>query len=100
MKYDSQALTRLADRLLYGKDRFEKLKELGNRGDYTHKVKKLKQRLTEELRFWVAKGPSPRLADIENDIKYISSLLTKEDFTTKEKRRIDELVQKHPIDML
>lgn len=100
MKYDSQALSRFADRLLYKKDRFEKLKELGNRGNYPLKVKKLKQRLTEELRFWVAKGPSNMLSDIESDIKYISTLLNKTDYTAKEKQRIDELVQKHPIDML
>lgn len=100
MKYDSQALSRLADKLLYGKDRFEKLKEIGNRGNYSLKVQKLKQRLSEELKFWMAKGPSNRLTDIENDIKYISSLLSKTDYTSREKKRIDELVQKHPIDTL
>ena len=100
MKYDSQAISRLADRLLYKKDRFEKLKEIGNRGNYTYKVQKLKQRLTEELRFWAAKGPSNMLSDIESDIKYISTLLNKTEFTAKEKKRIDELVQKHPIDVL
>lgn len=100
MKYDSQALSRLADRLIYKKDRFEKLKEIGNRGNYSLKVTKLKQRLTEELRFWIAKGPSNRLTDIENDIKFVSTLLEKTEFTAKEKSRIDELVQKHPIDML
>lgn len=97
MKYDSQALSKLADKLLGGKDKFEKLKEIGNRQNYPHKVQKLKDRLNEEFRFWMAKGPSNRLNDIERDIKQVAGLLTKDQFTQQEKARIDELVQKYPI---
>jgi len=100
MKYDSQAVSKLADKLLHGKNRFEKLKEIGNRQNYQHKVQKLKQRLTEELKFWMVKGPSNTLTDIERDIKYLTPLLNNTEFTPQEKQKIDELVQKHPIDML
>ena len=99
MKYDSQALSRLADKLLGSKDKFEKLKEIGNRNNYPLKVQKLKERLTEELKFWMAKGPSNRLADIEKDIKYISSIQNKNNFTQEEKLKINELTKKHPIQL-
>lgn len=97
MKYDSQALSKLADKLLGGKDKFEKLKEIGNRQNYPHKVQKLKDRLNEEFRFWMAKGPSNRLNDIEKDIKQVVGLLNKNEFSQEEKVRINELVQKYPI---
>ena len=99
MRYNSQALSKLADKLLSGKSGFDRLKEIGNRHNYPHKVQKLKERLTEDLRFWVAKGPSNRLADIEKDIKYISNLLGKQEFTKQEKEKIDELIKKHPIQL-
>ena len=94
------ALKKLADGLLKGRSNYDKLKEIGNRKNYPAKVKKLKQRLTDELRLWLPKGPSARLSDIEKDIQYISQLLNKTTFTIKEMTRIDELVKKHPIDML
>lgn len=97
MKYDSEALSKLADKLLGSKDKFEKLKEIGNRQNYSHKVQKLKDRLNEEFRFWMAKGPSNRLNDIERDIKQVAGLLNKNEFSQEEKVRINELVQKYPI---
>ena len=97
MKYDSQALSKLADKLLGSKDKFEKLKEIGNKQNYPHKVQKLKDRLNEEFRFWMAKGPSNRLNDIEKDIKQVAGLLNKNEFSQEEKARINELVQKYPI---
>ena len=97
MRYDTQALSKLADRLLSGKSEYDKLKEIGNRQNYPYKIQKLKERLTEDLRFWVAKGPSNRLTDIENDIKLISNMVGKQELTKQEKQRVDELVKKYPI---
>lgn len=97
MKYNSDALSRLADKLLSGKSKYDELKEIANRQNYPHKVQKLKERLTEDLKFWIAKGASNRLADIEKDIRYISGVLNKKEFTKQEKEKIDELIKKHPI---
>lgn len=97
MRYNSDALGRLAGKLLSGKSKYDELKEIANRQNYLHKVQKLKERLTEDLKFWIAKGTSNRLADIEKDIRYISGVLNKKEFTKQEKEKIDELVKKHPI---
>jgi len=97
MRYDSQALGSLADKLLSGKSEFDRLKEIGNKQNYPYKIQKLKERLTENLRFWIVKGPSNRLTDIQNDIKCLSNMLGKQEFTKQEKQKIDELVKKHPI---
>jgi hypothetical protein len=100
MKYSIDSLTNFANKLLNSKAQFEKLKQIGNRSNYKLKVQKLKQRLTDELKFWMAKGPSPRLRDIERDIKYVSTLTNKTEFTDQEKEKLDMLVKKHPIDQL
>ena len=97
MKYNSQALTNIADKLLQGKNRFERLKEIANKQNYHHKVQKLKERLLSELKFWMAKGPSNRLDDIHRDIKHLSNLLDNKEFTAQEKIKVDELVSKYPI---
>ena len=100
MAYNSNALQKLATKLLCAKTNFEKLREIGNRNNYPVKVQKLKQRLTEEYKLWSTRGPSARLSDIERDIKYLTSLLNKTTYNLKEMNGIDELVKKHPIDQL
>jgi hypothetical protein len=98
MRYNSEALSRLADKLLNGKGSYDKLKEIGNKRNYPYKVQKLKQRLTEEYKFWVAKGSGNRLQDVEKDVKYISSMLDKDTFSKEDKAKIDQLTQKYPIE--
>lgn len=93
----SEALSRIADKLLNNRSAFDKLREIGNRVNYPYKVQKLKQRLTEEYKFWLAKGSSNRLSDIERDVKFISNMLSKESYSEQEKDRIDQLVEKYPI---
>lgn len=100
MKYNSNALQKLATKLLCAKTNFEKLKEIGNRNNYPVKVQKLKQRLTEDYKFWSKRGPSERLSDIERDMNYLTPLLNKTTFNLKEMNRIDQLIKKHPIDQL
>lgn len=99
MRYNTEALNKLASHLLNCKGRYDKLKALGNKHSYCYKVGKLKERLTEELRFWTTKGSSAQREDIERDIRYISTLLNRTDFTDQEKTRINELVKKHPIEL-
>lgn len=98
MKYNIDNLVNFANKLINGKSQYDKLRQIGNRHNYKYKVDKLKQRLTEELKFWVVKGPSPRLRDIERDIKYLSTLTDKTTFTDLEKEKLDMLVKKHPIE--
>lgn len=98
MKYNSGALSKLADDLLGRKSSYDKLKEIGNRSNYSHKLQKLKERLTTEYKFWLPKGPSNRLTDIEKDITFLKVVQDKKELTSEDKHKINQLTSKYPID--
>jgi hypothetical protein len=52
------------------------------------------ERLTEEQSFWVRKGESPKLLDIEKDLNFITSQIGEE---VIDRVKIDQLAQKYPI---
>lgn len=85
-----KAANKLVDRL----DSFEKLKQVANKNNYPHKLKKLFERLSEEKDFWSRKGESPKLLDIERDLTFITSQIGEERI---DRVRVDSLVQKYPI---
>lgn len=91
-------LQRKSDKMLDDLDKFEKLKKIANKNNYPYKVGKLKERLANEFKFWMTKGPSAKLTDIERDIKFIASQLDKSVIGASDKLRIDTLVEKYPID--
>jgi hypothetical protein len=85
-----KAANKLVDRL----DSFEKLKQVANKNNYPHKLKKLFERLTEEYDFWSRKGESPKLLDIQRDLNFITSQIGEERI---DRVRVDSLIQKYPI---
>lgn len=97
MKYNSNALSKLADDLLGKKSSYDKLKEIGNRSNYSHKIQKLKERLTDEYKFWLPKGASNRLTDLEKDIAFLKTVQDKKELANEDKIRINQLVEKYPI---
>ena len=87
-------VTRAANKLVNRLDSFEKLKEVANKNNYSQKIKRLFDRLTEEKSFWIRKGDSPRLQDIEKDLNFIVTQIGEERI---DKVHIDLLIQKYPI---
>ena len=85
-----KAANKLVDRL----DSFEKLKQVANKNNYPHKLKKLFERLTEEKDFWSRKGDSPKLLDIERDLNFITTQIGEDRI---DRVRVDSLVRKYPI---
>lgn len=85
-----KAANKLVDRL----DSFEKLKQVANKNNYPHKLKKLFERLTEEKDFWSRKGESPKLLDIQRDLNFITSQIGEERI---DRVKVDSLIQKYPI---
>ena len=75
-------------------DSFDKLKQIANKNNYPQKIKRLFERLTEERSFWLRKGSSPRLLDIEKDLNFILSQVGEERI---DKVKVDLLIQKYPI---
>lgn len=98
MKLNFLGLEKSSNKLLRDLEKAKALKKFAVKTNYEYKITKLKERLTEEFKFWMSKGPSPRLSDIERDIKIVSSLQSKTSFTTEEKTKINLLTAKYPID--
>jgi len=87
------SLNKTADNLLKQADQFQRLRDLGNRKNYPHKVKLLHTKISEEYNFWSKKEPSQKLLDIEKDRNFIQSI--KE--PTQNKERIDILMNKYGL---
>jgi hypothetical protein len=98
VKLNFLGLQKTSDKILNDLDKIDQLKKIANRNNYEHKVKMLSERLNNEYRFWLAKGPSARLNDVERDLKYIHSQLTNKTFAAAEKVKIAELATKYSID--
>ncbi len=88
-KYSSHdSLEKAATKLLNSRRMFDQLKELGNRNNYSDKVKRLDEKITSELELWERKGPSARLTDLQKDKMFI------------EKQKGDPFFDKEKIDLL
>ncbi len=98
MNLSFKGLHKVSSKLLRNIEKADELKKLANKKNYPHKINKLKERLTEEYKFWIGKGSSAKLDDIQRDVKLIASLQNKTTFTPVEEARIDQLVKKYPID--
>lgn len=85
-----KAANKITDRL----ESFEKLKQVANKNNYPFKLKKLFERLSEEHTFWSQKGESPKLDDITKDLNFVLDQVAEE---VIDRVRIDQLIQKYPI---
>lgn len=94
MSLKNLGLGKAANKLVERLDSFEKLKQVANKNNYPHKLKKLFERLTEEKDFWSRKGESPKLLDIERDLNFIISQIGEERI---DRVKVDSLIQKYPI---
>ena len=74
-------------------EQFDKLKEIANRNNYSHKIKQLTAKVQEEYNFWNIKNPSRKLEDITRDLIFIKSI--REPILDKE--RINELIEKYGL---
>lgn len=94
MSLKKLGLGKAANKIVEHLDSFDKLKTVANKSNYPRKLKKLFERLTEEQSFWVRKGESPKLLDIEKDLNFITSQIGEEII---DRIKIDQLAQKYPI---
>jgi hypothetical protein len=94
MSSNRNSLESAATRLLNNYEKFNKLKELGNRNHYPTKLKKLEERLITEVSFWEKKNPSPKLEDLKKDLSFVQK---QKDVPFFDKERIDLLTNKYSI---
>lgn len=85
--------SRIANTQVNRLEQFDKLKEIANRNNYSHKIEQLTAKVQEEYNFWNIKNPSRKLEDITKDLIFIKSI--REPILDKE--RINELIEKYGL---
>lgn len=87
-------LTRIANSYVARLEQSQKLKEIANRNNYPHKVKLLREKITQEHNFWSQKKNSSekKLLDLKKDLIFIDSQTNTSDYN---KERIDLLMSKY-----
>lgn len=87
-------LTRIANSYVSRLEQSQKLKEVANRNNYPHKVKLLREKITQEYNFWSQKKNSSekKLVDLKKDLIFIDSQTNTVDYR---KERIDLLMSKY-----
>ncbi len=90
----SYNLESLSNKLLEKDSYFQKLKNLSASKNYPYKLKKIREKLLEELQLWERKNPSAKLLDLKKDLNFLD---TQTDEKNLDKYRIDILSQKYSI---
>jgi hypothetical protein len=101
MNLKGNFLDKLAGKWLKKQDKFQALKEIGQRGDWKAKAKKCHDKLSVEYKFWIMKADSSgrnlRLKDIVQDVAFVNSIETKSEISSRELQRLDEMMQKYGL---
>lgn len=101
MKFPNHYISKFTDSFLKKQDKFQALKDLGNKKSIPQQIQKCKDRLTEEYKFWVRKPESQlkinKLGDIERDIKLIKRLEPKTTFTVEDVDKVEAIRTKYGL---
>ena len=101
MKFPNHYISKFTDSFLKKQDKFQALKDLGNKKSIPQQIIKCKERLTEEYKFWVKKPDSQlkinKLGDIERNIKEIKKLEHKETFSVEDVNKVQSIKNKYGL---
>jgi hypothetical protein len=101
MKFPNQYISKFTDSFLKKQDKFQALKEIGNKKSVPQQILKCKDRLTEEFKFWIRKPESElkinKLADIERDIKLIKKLEPQTTFSVDDVDKVGKIKNKYGL---
>lgn len=87
-------LNSTANKLLRDIELRQKLSEIAGRKDYPGKLRRIREKIVDEINLFEKKNPSPRLEDLRKDLIFVDSQRDKESY---DKERIDELLNKYNI---
>lgn len=95
MKLNKQyGLNKVANKMVKQLDKFQQLRDVANRSNYSHKLKKLHEKLIDEVDLWERKDPSNKLLDLKKDLTFIESQINQTDLN---RGKIDLLAEKYSI---
>lgn len=101
MSLPNKFISKFTDSLLNKQNKFQALKELGNKKSIPIQIQKCKTRLTEEYKFWMNKNSSDvrtsKLAAIERDVKQIKKLETLEVYSVADVKLLNDIKEKYGL---
>jgi hypothetical protein len=87
-------IERQADKFIKQMELMKKLSDIAGRKDYPGKIRRIREKLVEEINLFERKNPSQRLEDLKKDLTFIELQRDAEEF---DKERIDLLIDKYSI---
>ena len=101
MNLKNNYISKFTDSFLKKQDKFQALKDLGNKKSIPQQIVKCKERLTEEYKFWMRKPDSTlrinKLSDIERDISVVRKLESQEKYSTLDIDRLNSVRDKYGL---
>jgi hypothetical protein len=87
-------LDKTTNKLLRDLELMQKLSSIAGKKDYPGKLRRIREKLIEEINLFEKKNHPQRLQDLKKDLIFVDS---QRDAETLNKERIDELVTKYNI---
>ena len=100
MNFKNKGLSSFTDKFLEKQDKFQKLKDLGNKKSVPYQIKNCRDRLQKELAFWIQKdleGKEKRLESIQDDLIFIGNLEKTPNPSQRDKERLFSIRDKYSL---
>lgn len=101
MSFKNKGLTSFTDDLLGKQDKFQKLKELGNKKSVPFQLKKCREALLKDQKFWEVKQDSElkenKLLAIRRDLTVIDRMESTHSIDPEDKKKLFSIVAKYNL---
>jgi len=101
MKFSNQYISKFTDSFLKKQDKFQSLKELGNKKSIPYQIDRCKERLSEDYKFWMVKQDSElktnKLASIQRVINSIKKLESKTTYSPEDIKILNDIVERYRL---
>lgn len=101
MKFSKDYISKFTDSFLKKQDKFQALKEIGNKKSIPYQINKCKERLSEDYKFWITKNDSDlktnKLSSIQRTISLIRKLETKTTYTVEDVKILNEVIERYGL---
>ncbi len=87
-------LDKTTNKLLRDLELMQKLSSMAGRKDYLGKIRRIREKIVEEINLFEKKNHPQRLQDLKKDLTFIDSQRDADEY---DKKRIDELITKYNI---
>lgn len=87
-------IEKAADKFIKQMELMKKLSDIAGRKDYPGKIRRIREKLVEEINLFERKDSPQRLQDLKKDLTFVDAQRDAEEF---DKEKIDLLIKKYSI---